>query len=235
MVKLKQERIKTHIEGFDDLVEGGFPEGSNVLLTGTPGTGKTIFSLEFLYNGAINDKEKGIYFTFEEKKKSLIEQAKQFNWDFEKLKKSNKLRIIAIGTEDISKNTVEEIIEIIKNTKTKRIVIDSITTLSYITPETTSQLGVNDYSIKKFLYSFISKLKEIEGLTSLIISQKDELVSNTISEYICDGVLDIQYESLGGDYSRNLTIKKMRKTKNDEDLHPLEIKSEKGIIIHNLE
>ena len=38
----------------------------------------------------------------------------------------------------------------------------------------------------------------------------------------------------GGDYSRNLTIKKMRQTKNDEDLHPLEI-SNKGIIVHDIE
>ena len=47
-------------------------------------------------------------------------------------------------------------------------------------------------------------------------------------------MINIEYESLGGDFSRQLTIKKMRKTKNDEDLHPMEI-SNKGIIIHNLE
>ena len=231
---MKMKRTKTNISGFDNLIEGGFPEESNVLLTGTPGTGKTIFSLEYIYNGAIKEKEKGIYFTFEEKKKSLIDQAKQFGWDLEKQEKKGNIKIISIGTDDISKNTINEIIEIVKNTKSKRIVIDSITTLSFLTPEVSLGGNINNHTIKRFLYSFLTKLKEIDKLTSIIISQKDEKISNNVSEYLCDGVINIEYESLGGDFSRNLTIKKMRKTKNDEDLHPLEI-SNKGIIIHSLE
>lgn len=234
MGKEETNRVKTHIKGFDELVQGGFPKGSNVLITGTPGTGKTIFSLEFIYNGVTKDKEKGIYFTFEEKKEALISQAKQFGWDLEKLEKQGKLLIISIGTDDISKDTALDIIEIIKNTKAKRIVIDSITTLSYLTPQASESMEANRYSIKKFLYSFLTKFSAIEDITTLIISQKDEKTSNSISEYISDGVVSIEYESLGGDYSRSLTLKKMRKTKNDEELHPLEINPKEGIIIHNL-
>jgi len=227
------KRIKTHIYGFDKLIEGGFPEGSNILLSGGPGTGKTIFSLQYLYNGILNDNEIGIYFTFEEKRKSLISQAKQFNWDLEKEEKRGKLKIISLGTSEISKLTKEDILEIIKSTGAKRIVIDSITTISYLTPENEFH-NICEYSVKKFIYSFITKFREIENLTSIFISQKDEELSNRISQYLCDGIINIEYESLGGDFSRNLIIQKMRKTKNDEDLHPLEI-SKNGIKIHNLE
>ena len=230
----KVKRIKTHIEGFDELLQGGFPKGSNILVTGTPGTGKTIFSLQYLYNGVTKEKEKGVYFTFEEKKESLIAQAALFGWDLKSLEKKGKVRIISMGTDSISKNTVNDVIEIVQNIKAKRIVVDSITTLSYITPETSETVGVTKYSIKRFLYSFLSRLSGIEDLTAIIISQRDEVESNMISEYICDGVLNIEYESLGGDYSRNLTIRKMRKTKNNEDLHPMEINNEKGVVIHNL-
>ena len=230
----KIKRIQTHIDGFDKLVQGGFPKGSNILLNGAAGTGKTIFSIEFLYNGALNNKEKGIYFTFEEKKNSLFDQAIQFGWDLEKLEKSGKLKVISIGTEDISSDTVSDMLEIIKNSKTKRVVIDSITTLSFLTPENSINGQVSENSVKKFLYTFLTKFKELEDLTVLVISQKDEVVVRALSEYICDGVINIEYESLGGDFSRNLTIKKMRKTKNDEDLHPLEI-SPKGIVIHDLD
>lgn len=232
---MKKDRVKTNIPGFDELVEGGFPKGSNVLITGVPGTGKTIFSLEYLHNGATLEKEKGIYFTFEEKREALINQAKQFGWDLEKLEKTGKIKIISIGTEDINKNTVNDMIEIITKTKTKRVIIDSITTLSFLSPHSNGTDGnVNSYSIKKFLYSFLTKFKEIEDLTTIFISQKDEKISNTISEYICDGIINIDYESLGGEYSRNLTIPKMRQTKNNEDLHPMEI-GKKGIVVHDLE
>ena len=232
----KIHRIKTHIPGFDELIEGGFPRGSINLLSGDAGTGKTIFSLEFLYNSTTINKENSIYFTFEEKKNSLITQANQFGWEIEKLenKKKNNFKIISIGYEDINKNTVNDLLEIIKNTKTKNIVIDSITTLAFLIPKSPQVYVSDENEIKKFIYQFLTKLKEIGGLTTIIISQKDSKISNSVAKYICDGVIEIEYESLGGDYSRNLIIKKMRKTKNDEDIHPLEIFN-KGIRIHNLE
>lgn len=227
------QRVKTHIIGFDELIEGGFPKNSSILLSGSAGTGKTIFSLQYLYNGSSIENEKGIYFTFEEKKESLLEQANQFGWDLDKLDKKNKLKIISIGTDDINKNTINDMIEIIENTKSKRVVIDSITTLSFLAPESISTGQLNNHTIKKFLYSFITKFKDMQDLTIILISQKDEKVSNDIAEYLCDGVINIDYESLGGDFSRQLTIKKMRKTKNNEDIHPMEI-SKTGIVIHNL-
>ena len=229
------ERVKTHIKGFDELVEGGLPKNSVNLLTGDAGTGKTIFSLEYLYNVAIKDKKNCIYFTFEEKKESLITQAEQFGWDLKKLenKKKGSLRIIDIGYEDISKNTINDILEIINNTKTTSVVIDSITTLAFLAPKNSQNYISDDNEIKKFIYQFLTKLKSISRLTSLIISQEDSIIINSIAKYICDGVIGIKYESMGGDYSRSMIIKKMRKTKNNEDIHPLEI-SDKGINIHNL-
>lgn len=229
-----KKKVKTHIPGFDKLVDGGLPEGSNILIMGTAGTGKTIFSLQYLYNGAVDEKENGIYFTFEEKKKALVEQAMQFGWDLEKLEKKGKLKIISIGSDDIGENTVSDILEVIENTKTKRVVIDSITTLSYLTPYTISGGQATEQTIKKFLYSFLTRIKEFENVTGVFISQKDDILSNNIAQYICDGIINIEYETLGGDYSRHLTVRKMRKTKNNEDLHPMEI-SEKGVIVHDLE
>ena len=48
------DRVKTGVSGFDELVEGGIPKGFNVLITGLPGTGKTIFGLQYLYTGLKN-------------------------------------------------------------------------------------------------------------------------------------------------------------------------------------
>jgi len=227
-------RIKTNIEGFDKLIEGGFVKGSSNLILGDYGTGKTIFSMQYLYNGAKSLKEIGIYFTFEEKKESLIEQAIQFGWDLEKLEKKGKLKIISLGFDDINTGTVDDMINVIKDLDANRVVIDSISTLSFLIPKNT-QTCLGETGAKRFIYEFMTKFKELKGITALFISQESDDSVNEVAKYAADSVIKIDYETLGGDFSRNLTIRKMRKTKNDEDLHPLEISGEKGIIIHDLD
>ncbi len=228
MTTKKVTRIKTDIHGFDELIEGGFPKGSNLLVIGTPGSGKTIFSLQYIVNGALSG-EFGIYFTFEEKKEALFLQANQFGWDLEKLEKDGKLKIISIGTDGIGENTIGDVVEIITSLKAKRVVVDSVTTLSYLFGDCFTARHMDP---TRFMYSFITGFNNIKNLTTLFISQKNS-ESSKVSEYICDGILSFDSESLGGSYSRNLSVKKMRSTKNDDDLHPFEIKDGEGIKIHN--
>jgi circadian clock protein KaiC len=223
------KRSKTHICGFDDLICGGFPLGSSILLSGNPGSGKTIFSLQYLINGALLDKQKGIYFTFEERKESLFLQASQFGWDLDGLEKKGLIKIISVGTSFLDKYSAGEMSEIINSFGAKRVVIDSITTLSFLV---NTQNGIlSEFEINNYLYSFITKFKLLSNVTLLLISQK-EGVGSKVAEFICDGLLNLETESLGGNYSRNLLIKKMRSTKNDDNLHPLEI-SDEGIKIHS--
>ncbi|MBD3355147.1 AAA family ATPase, partial [Candidatus Woesearchaeota archaeon] len=200
------KKIKTGIKGFDNLVQGGFPKGKSVLLSGTPGTGKTIFALQFLYNGAVKFNEKGLYVTFEEKVQDLKDQAKQFGWDFDKLEKERKVKIINISSSEISKNTVNEIINIVQKSNITRLVIDSLSTLSINTPTVaTNVTDLGEFSIKRFIYSFLDSLRELKNTTSLLISQNisEELMSgDKVSEFLCDGVIHLIYESMGGEFSR---------------------------------
>jgi len=221
-------RIRTHIEGFDELVGGGFPLGSNILVTGSPGTGKTIFSLQYIVEGALNDDGLGVYFTFEERRSALVTQAAQFGWDLDELEKKKKLKIISIGIDDIGKNTITDLIEIVTSLRAKRVVIDSLTTLTFLR----SEGDVTVVSASKFLHSFMTGFKKLDDVTSLFLSSSNS-VSSSVAEYVCDGIVDLNSENFGGNYSKNLHIKKMRSTKNNEDLHPFEIKDKTGIIVHN--
>jgi len=230
MKKIKVNRVRSHIEGFDELISGGFPKGACILLNGDPGSGKTIYSLQYLINGACLESEVGIYFTFEEKRDALIMQASQFGWDLQELEKKGLIKIVSIGVDSIDKDTVNEIMEIIKNLKAKRVVIDSISTLSFLVQSVENYLS--EFEITKFLYTFVAKFKEISEVTSLFISQKNSIGSLS-SEFICDGIISLESESLGGNYSRNLTVKKMRSTKNNDELHPFEIVDREGIKVHN--
>lgn len=230
------EKTKTYIEGFDALIEDGLPKGCSILLCGTPGTGKTIFALEYLYNGAVHSNEKSLYITFEENADNLRKQARQFGWNLEELEKKGKLTILDIAPKSIIETTGKDIISRVQKGKYDRLVIDSLSALAINTPNTFGSVtDITEISIRRFVYHFISELRATNATTLFISQTPDErkFSNDGVSEFICDGIIHLRFETLGGNFSRSLLVRKMRKVKNDEDLHPFEIGS-KGINIHNL-
>ena len=77
------KRIKTGIDGLDKLVGGGVPQDNIVLISGVPGTFKTITCFQIVYNAAVSGL-KSIYITFEQTEEDLLDQMKQFGWTKEK-------------------------------------------------------------------------------------------------------------------------------------------------------
>jgi KaiC/GvpD/RAD55 family RecA-like ATPase len=246
-------RTPTGIPGFDELVEGGFPKSSSTLICGGPGCGKTIFCMQYLINGATQFNEKGLYVTFEQRASDLRRQAKQFGWDIEDLEYKGMIHIISLPVEKITMKTIQEIQKIVKRDNIKRLVIDSLSTLIINAPIYTSpsELAVQDvvgenivfsppiigdYIVKRFVYGFIEQLRSF-NTTNLLISEASQsgeyITRDSLSEFVCDGVVLISFESLGGEFSRSLIVRKMRATKNDEDIHPLEI-GKKGIVVHEV-
>jgi KaiC/GvpD/RAD55 family RecA-like ATPase len=122
------ERIKTGIPGFDELIQGGIPKGFNVLITGPPGAGKSIFSMQYLYNGALAG-DPGLYLSLDSPKKNMIEQASQFGWDFEKLENENLISFFSIPPDRTRLNLFDMIEDIVAQTKAKRLAFDSLATL----------------------------------------------------------------------------------------------------------
>jgi circadian clock protein KaiC len=72
-------RIQTGIEGLDDILGGGLPQGHLYLVEGDPGTGKTTLALQFLLEG-IKQGESVIYVTLSESKTELEEVARSHGW-----------------------------------------------------------------------------------------------------------------------------------------------------------
>jgi KaiC/GvpD/RAD55 family RecA-like ATPase len=242
------ERTATGIEGFDNLIQGGIPKGFNVLLAGGPGTGKSIFSMQFLVEGATKFNENGIYISFEQRIGHIREQGRQFGWDIESLEREKKITIISIPVKKINYKLIEIIKETIFRKNIKRMVIDSLSTLFINIPlidETENSNTSNhlypsslagEFYLNRFLYNFLEQLREIEDCTKILIAEvakESDSGEIILGEYACDAVIRINFDSLGGGISRNLLIRKMRLTKNDEDIHPFEI-SDKGVIIHSI-
>ena len=123
MADITIPRLKTGIPGLDPLIEGGVLHRSVNLVTGETGTGKTIFSCQFLWHG-LQKGETGVYITLEEDPEDIKEDAKQFGWDFQKYIEKDLFRIIYHDPAQIN-NLSSVLIDEIRSLKAKRLVIDS--------------------------------------------------------------------------------------------------------------
>ncbi|MFW6014381.1 MAG: RAD55 family ATPase [Nanoarchaeota archaeon] len=245
------ERARTDIPGFDSLINGGFPRNFNILLTGGPGTGKSIFGMQYLFNGATKNGETGLFVSFEQTSEKLKKQANQFGWNMHALEETGEVHIMNIPAVRINKKTITKIKNYIEDNNIKRIVIDSLSALVINAPIYNTLAGLNsidkssgktysappivgEHIINRFLYSFIDELEQVDATKLLIAESSNSGKTNdevTLGEYVCDGVITLSFENHGQEFSRSITIKKMRETKNDDSAHPVEI-GKHGIVIH---
>jgi len=217
------ERLKTGIPGFDEVCDGGFLANSVNLISGGTGTGKTIFCLQFLWNGISKSKEDGIYISLEESEESLMEDAKPFGWDFYNARKS-KCKFLYIPPYNI-RDFESVLVEKISKTKSKRVVIDSISSLGMALED--------DFERKKSIYRLVEQLKklncvailtsEIPSGTSISAEGMGRLSRFGIEEFACDSVIIFHYAGLGGLSDRAIQIVKMRRTKHARSPLPMEI------------
>ncbi|MEM0372496.1 MAG: ATPase domain-containing protein, partial [archaeon] len=88
------DRVKTGVYGLDELLEGGFPRGRTILVSGACGSGKTIMAMQYAYRGAAEYKEPAVFVTLDEKPVFIRQDMMRFGWDLSKLEKQGKLAIV---------------------------------------------------------------------------------------------------------------------------------------------
>ncbi len=209
-------RTLTGVTGLDDILFGGIPKSSLVVLSGDPGSGKTCLCLEFLYAGATKYNEHGIYVSLEESEDEILRTADGFGWDFRKLISEGKIVIISIELYDFDKlkNTIEDVVS---RSNAKRVVID---------PGVVFRLYFErELDARKRLLSLGRMLKRI-GCTAIITNEiaLDKTTSLFgLEEYVADGVILLYHTQLEHRFVRSIGVLKMRGTKISEKLHPINI------------
>ncbi len=242
VMEYKVKRVKSGIQGFDDLIQGGFPSGTTVLVTGPTGSGKTTFGVQFVYKGAELYNEPGVIVTLEERASDLRREMLAFGWDIEKYEREGKIAIIdgvsaVVGLPSEEQYVLEGnldaedflryVYRVVKAINAKRLVIDSIPSIAFRLRR--------EEEIRKVLLQLNTILLEM-GVTSILTTEAPEPSRGRISrygieEYIARGVILLDFAEKEVELKRYLLIRKMRETKHSMKKYPFEI-NEKGIVVY---
>ncbi len=221
------QKIRTMIEGFDDISHGGLPTGRSTLISGTSGTGKTLLAIQFLYHSIVDFDESGIFVTFEESPADIIKNAFSFGWDLQKFINEGKLFILDASPDpegqDIAGNfdlsaLIERIQYAIRKYKAKRVSIDSVTAVfqQYDSP------GV----VRREIFRLVARLKQV-GATTLMTTERVEeygpVARFGVEEFVSDNVVIVRNVLEGERRRRTIEILKLRGTTHMKGEYPFTI------------
>jgi len=231
------ERVVTGIPGLDDILHGGIPKRNVVLLSGGPGTGKSIFGQQYLYNG-LRLGEPGVLVVLEEHPVQVRVSMSQFGWNVRPYEEKGMFAIVDAFTAGIGEaakreryvvrapddfqSLIDVLREAIRDVGAVRAVIDSVTTL-YITKPAMARGMV--LQLKKILSGM--------GCTSILVSQvsvTERGFGGPGVEHAADGIIRLDLDEVDGELRRSIIVWKMRGTSHSMRRHPFEI-TDKGMIV----
>ncbi|MDC3414991.1 circadian clock protein KaiC [Aquibacillus sp. 3ASR75-11] len=219
--------VGTGVNGLDTTLYGGVPKGNTIIVEGNPGTGKTILGMQFLYFGAVQYNEPGLYITFEEFPDQIYQDMYSFGWDIRKLEQENKLRVITLTPQVLMeqiKNPDGLFQRLIEEIGCQRIVIDSISLFHFYYNSKEEQ--------RKTIYALRNALRKY-SLTSFLIKEYTEMDQEQVSfvNYLVDGVVQLKLDHHFENYrKRTLEVTKMRGSNIQEGEHLFKI-TEQGIYL----
>jgi circadian clock protein KaiC len=238
---IQTERVPTGIPGLDQLFEGGYPKGRSVLVTGDPGTGKTIFALQFLVEG-LRRGEKGIYVAADEGPTDILEQAASLGWDLEKHIETKELAILNAGTYlssspgtgkdrqiDIHK-AIGDLAGFVNRLEAKRLVLDPAGPFVLLRDSATRIQDQTRLLIKLLRTS----MRTTNLLTSYGVPRTGERTLHGIEEYLVAGTIILEIVCSDGQFSRCLVIEKMRCTDVKPAQYRFDINKKQGVVIDPL-
>ena len=229
-------RLETGIRGLDLISAGGLPEGRTTLVSGTAGSSKTVFAVQFLARGILDKDEPGVFVTFEELPEDIRHNVTSFDWPISEWEAANKWRFVDV-TADYAQDVVvagnydfgaliARIEHAIKETGAKRVSIDSIGGL--FTQFDDARV------IRKALFHIGAELKRL-GVTAILTSERvaeDGPVARFgVEDFVSDNVIILRNLLEVEKRRKTIEILKLRGARHQKGTYPFTILPDEGMVV----
>ena len=222
-------RIELGVTGLDQMIQGGVPERSLMVVMGSAGTGKTTFGLQFLHRG-LDAGEKAVYITLEESAEAVERAAREKGWPFDEYLEDERLAIVDLDPIEMANSLTSirgDLSRLVSAFGADRLVLDSVSLL---------EMMYDDQAKRRTeVFDFTKSLKRA-GVTTMLTSEASETDPYTskhgIIEYLTDAVFILQYvRSEFGETRLAVEIQKIRNANHSRETKPYEITGE-GISVY---
>lgn len=226
------QKCPTGIKGFDEITEGGLPRNRITLVSGGPGAGKTLLGVDFLVNGVIQYKERGVFMSFEETEDELYQDVASLNLDLYGLVSKNLIRFEHVLLE---RNDIHEKGEFnleglfirlelaIDSISAKRVVLDSIESLF---------AGITDAGILRLEIKRLFRWLKQKQVTTIITGEQrqNSFTRHGLEEYISDCILLLDNRVRQQVSTRRIRVIKYRGSNHGANEYPFVI-DENGLSV----
>ncbi len=213
--KEEPKRVATGIPGLDPLIEGGFVRNSTVLVRGDTGTAKTLFCIQYLYEGALAG-EPGVFISFAESREAIYEHGRKFGWDLDVLARKGLFEVIRYDPHEVVKIMQEGgglIRDTIESKAASRLAIDSLSAYELFFE--------NKYRSNQSVLSLFEMLKKW-NVTAMVTSEMPVSLSSETRDrlgFLTEGIINLYHMRSHSERLRVLEILKMRDTRHNEGLY----------------
>jgi circadian clock protein KaiC len=229
------EKIATGISSFDTIAKGGLPRNRTTLISGTAGSGKTIFAVQFLAAG-IEKGIPGVFVTFEESATDIRKNMLSFGWDMAKWEANGQLAFVD-ASPDPEIDSVESgsfdlgallarVKHAVKKVNAERVAVDSLGAVF-------SQFS--DQSIVRSELSRIASALKALGVTAVLTAERTEdygsIARFGVEEFIADNVMILRNVLEAESRRRTIEILKFRGCDHQKGEYPFTISPEGGVIV----
>jgi circadian clock protein KaiC len=215
-------KAPTGIAGLDEITYGGLPVGRPTLVSGGPGSGKTLLGITFLVNGAIKHGEPGVLLTFEENMQELADDVRSLGYDLDALVAQRKLIVDYIH---VDRSEIEETGEYdleglfvrldlaVKEIGAKRVMLDTIESLFG---------GLSDAAILRAELRRLFRWLRDHQMTTVVTGERGDktLTRQGLEEYITDAVIALDHRVHEQISTRRIRVVKYRGSTHGTNEYP---------------